>query len=724
MPFTLYIPGLKTEVFRSRPDKTMTFQPTTRSTAATGQTDHIRGACPHDCPDTCALITTVEGGVATKVQGNPDHPQTGGVLCAKVSRYPERTYHPERLLTPLKRVGPKGAGQFEPVSWDAALADIAARLQAIAARNPEAILPYSYAGTMGQLQGESMDRRFFNRLGASQLDRTICSTAGGEGFVQTLGGKVGMKVEFFAESKLIIIWGSNSIGSNLHFWRYAQQAKRDGARLVCIDPRKSETAEKCHEHIALLPGTDAALALSLMHELITHDWLDHAYIAQHTLGWAELRARALQWPPERAADICGVPAAQIRSLARDYGQCLVSGQPAAIRLNYGMQRVRGGGNAARAVACLPALIGAWRHRAGGVLLSSSGWFPVDRNALHRPDLLALHHPGRQPRTINMSTIGNDLAADSSASFGPKIEALIVYNSNPVAVAPESGRVVQGFAREDLFTVVLEHFQTDTADYADYILPATTQLEHWDVHLAYGHTDVLLNRPAIAPLGEAKPNTQIFRELAAHMGFMDTCFSDSDETLCRAVYGDKVDFNGLLDKGFATLPLPDAPFAEGGFATPSGKCEFFSARLAAQGLDGLPDHVPNFEVPGTSSQYPLAMISPPARNFLNSTFVNVKSLRNIESEPVLEMHAGDAAPRGITTGSVVRVFNQRGSYLVKAEVSDRARPGVVNGLGIWWRKFGLNGTNVNQLTSQHLTDMGRGPVFYDCLVEVSVASPAP
>ena len=695
----------------------------TRSTAATGHTDHIRGACPHDCPDTCALITTIEGGVATKVQGNPDHPQTGGVLCAKVSRYPERTYHPERLLTPLKRVGPKGAGQFEPVSWDAALADIAARLTSIVARSPEAVLPYSYAGTMGMVQGESMDRRFFNRLGASLLDRTICAAAGGEGFVQTLGGKVGMKVEFFAESKLIIIWGSNSIGSNLHFWRYAQQAKRSGARLVCIDPRKSETAEKCHEHIALLPGTDAALALSLMHELITHDWLDHDYIAQHTLGWAELKARALQWPPERAAAVCGVPVAQIKNLAHDYGQCLVHQRPAAIRLNYGMQRVRGGGNAARAVACLPALIGAWRHRSGGVLLSSSGWFPVARGALQRPDLLALHHPGRQPRTINMSTIGNDLAADSSASFGPKIEALIVYNSNPVAVAPDSGRVVQGFAREDLFTVVLEHFQTDTADYADYILPATTQLEHWDVHLSYGHTDVLLNRPAIAPLGEAKPNTQIFRELAAHMGFRDACFSDSDETLCRAVYGSAVDFNELLDKGFATLALPDAPFAEGGFATPSGKCEFFSSRLAAQGLDGLPDHVPNFEALGTSSDYPLAMISPPARNFLNSTFVNVKSLRDIESEPVLEMHAHDAAPRGITTGAVVKVFNQRGTYLVKAEVCSRARPGVVNGLGIWWRKSGLGGTNVNQLTSQHLTDMGRGPVFYDCLVEVCVAPPA-
>jgi len=696
---------------------TISISPSVSFVQGEGQLTRVLGACPHDCPDTCSLLTTVENGVATRVQGNPDHPQTGGVLCNKVSRYTERTYHPERLLQPLKRVGPKGSGRFEPVSWDAALTDISARLKAIAVRNPEAIVPYSYAGTMGQVQSESMAGRFFNRLGASFLDRTICSTAGGEGLRQTLGGKVGMRVEFFAESKLIIIWGSNSIGSNLHFWRYASQAKRGGARLVCIDPRKSETAEKCHEHIALLPGTDAALALALMHELITHDWLDHDYIAQHTVGWQSLRERALQWSPERAAAICGVPVEQIKNLARDYGQCLVNKQAAAIRMNYGMQRVRGGGNAARAIACLPALTGAWRHRAGGVLLSSSGLFPVDQAALQRPDLLA----GRQPRTINMVTIGNDLLAETSPAFGPKIEALIVYNSNPVAVAPESGKVVQGFAREDLFTVVLEHFQTDTADYADYILPATTQLEHWDVHSAYGHTDALLNRPAIAPLGQAKSNAQIFRELAAHMGFTEPCFSDSDETLARAVFGDKVDFDELLDKGFATLNLPDAPYAEGNFPTPSGKCEFFSERLAAQGLDGLPDHLPNYEALGTSAEFPLAMISPPARNFLNSSFVNVKSLRDIEGEPVLEIHEQDAAARGITSGETVRVFNQRGDYLVKAEVSARARPGVVNGMGIWWRKLGLDGTNVNQLTSQHLTDLGRGPVFYDCLVEVAPAT---
>ena len=669
----------------------------------------VRGACPHDCPDTCALVTTVEHGVATEVRGNPAHPMTAGVLCTKVSRYTERTYHPERVRTPLRRVGPKGAGRFEPVTWDEALADIAARLSAIAARDPQAILPYSYAGTMGLVQGEAMAGRFFHRLGASLLDRTICASAGGEGLTHTLGGKLGMKVEFFAESRLILIWGSNSIASNLHFWRLAQQARRDGAKLVCIDPRRSETAEKCDVHLQIQPGTDAALAFALMHELIVHDWLDHDYIARHTLGWDALRERAMQWPPERAATVCGVPASQIRALARDYGTT----RPAAIRLNYGMQRVRGGGNATRAIACLPALTGAWRHRAGGLLMSNSARFPARRDVLQRPDLLA----SRKPRTLNMSTIGDDLLRPASAEFGPRVQALIVYNSNPVAVAPDSSRVVRGFAREDLFTVVLEHFQTDTADYADYVLPATTQLEHWDIHATYGHTDVLLNRPAIAPVGQALPNTEIFRRLAAHMGYTEPCFAEDDESLCRAAFGDAIDFERLLAQGFAPLPVPDAPFAEGGFATPSGRCEFFSERLARQGLDGLPDHLPNHEVAGSSARYPLAMISPPARHFLNSTFVNVKSLRDIEGEPVLEISAEDAAARGIASGSVVRVFNDRGNYHCQAVVCDRARPGVVNGLGVWWRKLGLRGTNVNELTSQKLTDLGRAPVFYDCLVDV-------
>lgn len=674
----------------------------------------VRGACPHDCPDTCALVTQVENGRAIRVMGDPDHVHTGGVLCTKVSRYTERTYHPDRVLHPLRRVGPKGTGQFKRISWDEAMQEIAQRLQTIAQRDPQAILPYSYAGTMGQVQGESMAARFFHRLGASQLDRTICSAAGGAAMTYTLGGKLGMHSQYYAEAKLILIWGSNSIGSNLHFWRLAQEAKRNGARLVCIDPRRTETAEKCHEHLALRPGTDAALALALMHELIVHDWLDHNYIERYTLGWPALRERALQWPPERAAEVCGLPVQQVRDLARDYGMCFVRGEPAAIRLNYGMQRVHGGGNAARAVACLPALIGAWRHRAGGVLLSSSGAYPVDRAALQRPDLLQ----GRTPRTLNMSTIGDVLLHPGDAAWGPKVEALVVYNSNPVAVAPDSGKVVRGFAREDLYTVVLEHFLTDTADYADIVLPATTQLEHWDVHTSYGHTDVLLNRPAITPLGEARSNAQIFRDLAAAMGYTDACFAESDETLCRAAFGNRVDFDTLLRQGHAPLDLPEAPFAQGNFPTPSGRCEFYSEALARTGADGLPGYIPNRERPGTGSPYPLAMISPPARNFLNSTFVNVQSLRDIEGEPLLEMHPADAAARSLSDGQAVRVYNERGEYHCTLRLNGRAREGVVNGLGVWWRKLGRNGTNVNELTSQGLTDMGRGPVFYDCLVEVA------
>ena len=678
---------------------------------STTMTSTVLGACPHDCPDTCSLLTTVQDGVAIKVQGNPNHPLTDGVLCTKVSRYTERTYHPDRVLYPMKRVGPKGSGQFQQVSWDAALSDIATRLNAIADKHPERILPYSYAGTMGMVQGESIAMRFFNLLGAAKLDRTICSSAGGEALAQTFGSKVGMKVQHFAESKLILIWGSNVITSSVHFWRIAQEAKRHGAKLVCIDPRRTETADKCDVHLALNPGTDAALALALMHELITHDWLDHDYIQNHTVGFEALRERALQWPPERAGEVCGLKAEDIRQLAHDYAHT----KPAAIRLNYGVQRSRGGGNAVRAVACLPALTGAWRHRAGGVVLSASGHALHNGVALQRPDL----HTHATAPLINMSTIGDALNTQGL------VEALVVYNSNPVAVAPESAKVVKGFAREDLFTVVLEHFMTDTADHADYVLPATTQLEHWDIHNSYGHTDMVLNRPAIAPMGEAKTNTQIFRELASRMGMDNPLLQEDDESLCRLALQNHrnlqsvapVTWDALLKDGFAHWPVADAPFAQGGFPTASGKCEFFSERLAAQGLDGLPDYLPNYEPANAQATYPLAMISPPARNFLNSSFVNVKSLRDMEGEPLLEIHPDDAATRQVKDGATVRVFNDRGSYQCKAQISTRAQVGMVVGLGIWWRKLGTDGKNVNELTSQRLTDMGRAPVFYDCAVQV-------
>jgi anaerobic selenocysteine-containing dehydrogenase len=685
----------------------------------------VRATCPHDCPDTCALLITVEDGVATEVKGDPEHPTTAGVLCTKVARYAERTYHPERLLYPMRRVGKKGEGKFERISWDQALDDIAQRLGAIAARAPQAVLPYSYCGTMGLVQGESMSSRFFNQLGASLLDRTICAMAGATGYKYTIGASIGTDLEQFQDAKLIIIWGGNPIASNLHFWTRAQEAKRRGARLIAIDPYRSLTAEKCHQHIALMPGTDAALALGMMHVLTRENLLDDDYIARHTLGFDQLKERAAEWTPERAAEICGITVDEVVNLAREYGQTARRGEPVAIRANYGMQRVRGGGMSVRTVACLPALVGAWRHPAGGIQLSTSGSFPANRPALQRPDLLK--HPAR---TINMTTIGDDLLRESSPEFGPKIEAVIVYNANPLAIAPDSDKVMRGFLREDLFTVVLEHFMTDSADYADILLPATTQLEHVDAHLAYGHLYMMANNAAIAPMGEAKPNTEIFRLLAARMGFDDPCFRESDDELAakafdtthpRAIH---FDWEALKQRGWQKLNMPDAPFAEGGFPTPSGKCEFYSATMLADGHDPLPTYTPPYESAATSPElarrYPLAMISPPARNFLNSTFVNVKSLRGAEGEPHLDIHPLDSAARGINDGEMVRIFNDRGSFVAKARVTPKARAGLVVGLSVWWKKLATDGKNANEVTSQRLTDMGRAPTFYDTLVQVEKA----
>jgi len=681
----------------------------------------VRGACPHDCPDTCALLTTVENGRAIEVRGAPDHPATAGVLCTKVARYLDRTYSDQRLLHPMKRVGKKGEGRFARISWDEALETIATRFAEIArsADGPQAIVPYSYAGTMGLLQGSSMDRRFFHRLGASLLDRTICASAGKAGWGAAIGASVGMDVEQFENSRLIVIWGSNAVTSNLHFWTRAQEAKRRGAKLIAIDPYRSVTAEKCHEHIALLPGTDGALALGVMHVLIAEELLDRDYIDRYTLGFTELAARAAEWSPQRVAQTCGIEAAQVTGLARDLGTI----KPAAIRVNYGMQRVHGGGNAVRAIACLPALVGAWRHPAGGALLSSSGTFPVDQAALERPDLIA-----GAPRTINMSAIGDALldAAD------PPIKAIYVYNSNPVAVAPESSKVRRGFARDDLFVVVHEIFQTDTADFADILLPATTQLEQTDVHLSYGHLYAVANNPAIAPLGEALPNTEVFRRLAARMGFSEPCFADSDDAMARQAWrrtdprAADLDWDALKKDGWRRLALPaiHAPFAQGNYPTPSGKCEFWSATQQALGEDPLPAYLPPRESaasnPDLAKTYPLAFISPPARNFLNSSFANLPQFVAEEKTPKLDLHPLDAAARGLHEGDVVRIRNDRGSFTAALRVTDRARPGVAVAPSIWWQKLAPDGRNANAVTSQALTDMGRAATFYDCLVEVERA----
>lgn len=678
----------------------------------------VRGACPHDCPDTCALHVTVENGRAIKVEGDPDHPTTNGVLCTKVARYLERTYSDARVLYPLQRVGRKGEGKFRRIGWDAALAAIAKNFTEIAASpdGPEAIVPYSYAGTMGLLQYGSMDRRFFHKLGASLLDRTICATAGKAGYVATVGAAIGIDMEEFENARLILIWGSNPIVSNLHLWSRIQEAKRRGAKLIAIDPYRSQTAEKCHLHLALLPGTDAALALGMMHVLIGENLIDRDYIHRYTLGFEQLAVRVGDYAPQRVAKITGLTVEQIVDLARDYGTI----RPAAIRLNYGMQRHAGGGMAMRTAACLPALVGAWRDPAGGALLSSSGTYPVNGAALERPDLI-----WNAPRTINMSTIGNALLGADD----PPIRALFVYNSNPVAVAPESAKVVAGFAREDLFCVVHDVFLTDTADYADIVLPATTQLEHLDIHSSYGHLYALANNAAIAPLGEAKPNTEVFRLLAARMGFDEPCFRESDEDMARNAFltdhprGQGLSWDTLKEKGWQRLsvPSPFAPFARGNFPTPSGKCEFYSQTLANQGLDPLPTFTPPRESaasdPALARKFPLAMLSPPARNALNSTFANLPVFLEAEKTPSLDIHPADAASRGIDDGDRVRVFNDRGSMIAAARITDKARPGVVVALSIWWRKLSPDGTNANMLTGQALTDMGRAATFYDVLVEV-------
>jgi len=711
----------------------------------------VTGVCPHDCPDTCSWQVAVDRatGRAVDLWGHPDHPVTGGRLCGKVDRYLERTYHAGRLTTPLRRVGPKGSGQFEPVSWETATAEIAARLQVIVAtEGAEAVLPYSYAGTMGLLQGEGAASRFFNRLGASQLERTICSEAGFEGYIYTIGAAEGMETEAYAHARLILIWGSNTLTSNLHLWPFVQQARKAGGRVIVIDPANTRTAQAADEWIGIRPGTDGALALALMHVIIGEGLHDADYVQRYTVGFEQLAERVAAWTPERAAAITGVPAERIRTLAREYATT----QPAAIRVNYGMQRHYGGGMAVRTICCLPALVGAWRRYGGGIQLSASGYFRhLDRTGLYRPDLLA----GRTPRAFNMNRLGDALSLDPAQraqahyhprpvdpvplpeEAGPPVRALIVYNCNPAAVCPDQGTVRRGLGREDLFTVVLEQFQTDTADYADYVLPATTQLEHWDILKPYGHLFLALNRPAIAPLGEALPNSEIFRRLAAAMDYDEPCFGESDEQMLADLLERQthprfagVTSERLLADGFVrlNLPQPYTPFAEGDFPTESGKCEFYSERMARDGYDPLPSYTPPIwqaseqaaEGEGENLGGQLVCISPPAHSYLNSTFGIVDRLRAREGEPLVRLHPADAASRGICPGDRVRVCNELGEVLLKAEVTADVVQGTVLAPGVWWAKHSPDGRNINQVTPQGEADMGAGALFYDVLVTVERA----
>jgi anaerobic selenocysteine-containing dehydrogenase len=681
----------------------------------------LKVVCPHDCPDTCVMTVDVEGGKAVAIGGDPDHRFTRGFLCAKVNQYLDRVYSPDRVLHPLRRVGAKGEGRFARISWDEALDEIAARFRrVIDEHGPQAIVPYSYAGNMGLLSYGSMDRRFFHALGASLLDRTICASAGAAGLKATVGRSMGFDPEAIVHARFIVAWGANIVSSNVHLWPLIEEARHRGAKLVVVDPYRSRTAEKGDQHLALLPGTDGALALGVMHVVFRDGLEDRDYIERYTIGADALRERVEEWTPQRTAEVTGLTAAEVEGFAREYA----TRQPSALRINYGLNRHAGAGMAVRTIACLPALVGAWRHAGGGLLLSTSGTFPVNNDALERPDLIK---PGT--RTLNMSRIGK-LLLDPTLS--PPVKAVFVYNSNPVAVAPEQESVRKGFAREDLFTVVHDLFRTDTADFADIVLPATTTLEHYDIHKAYGHLYLSLSRPAIAAEGESKANTEVFRLLAARLGLDHPCLRESDEDMARQAlrwdhpYLNGITFERLEREGSVRLSVPDpfAPFAQGGFPTPSGKCELYAESLAKQGLDPVPTYIPPREnvasAPELARRYPLAFISPPAHHFLNSTFSAQPVFVRRESGPSLTIHPRDAEARGIADGQMVRTFNDRGAFLAQARVSEDARPGVVVGLSVWWAKMCPGGRNANAVTSQELTDMGGGATFYDTLVDVAPA----
>jgi len=723
----------------------------------------VHTVCSHDCPDSCGVLVTVnEQGRAIKVAGDPAHPVTQGFLCGKVAKYLDRVYAPSRLLYPLKRKpnvakGPLERGReheaFERVSWDEAQDAIAAKLKAIAEEfGPESILPYSYAGTIGVLGYGSMDRRFFHRLGASQLDRTICSEAGGVAWNLVYGKKLGTPAEDFRLAKLIVAWGANIHGNNVHLWPMVEQARRNGGRLIVIDPYRTRTAALADWHIAIRPGTDGALALGMMHVILNEGLEDRAYIAEMTHGFERLAERAREYTPERVAAWTGMTAAEVEQLAREYATT----RPAVIRLNYGVQRAENGGTAVRAIAMLPALTGAWKHRGGGGSLSTSGAFQWDRKALDRPDLALKSPLGRLARTVNMCSLGEALEDRDQGSGGrdqksplgdgPPVKALFVYNSNPGAVAPNQNAVKTGMARADLFTVVHEQFFTDTTDYADYVLPATTFLEHTDVQGAYGHYFVQLSQQAIAPPGEARPNVWLFGELARRMGFEDACFGDSEMDLVAQALGigpdghstrpemehitlDDLKRDGHIPLAFHREPetKPFQPYLSGPLPTPSGKIEFYSETLAAQGpdagLDPLPAFVPNVEsrFGELAKRFPLEFLSRKADNYMNSTFANLDGHRRMEAKTnqALEIHPADASARGIAEGDLVRIWNDRGTLLLKAMLNASLPPGVVAGK-LDWAKLSAGGANVNALTSERLTDLGAGATFYSALVEVEKA----
>jgi len=685
----------------------------------------IRGVCPHNCPDTCGWVVTVDSasGRPIRIQGDPQHPYTRGWLCTKVNRYLEFVLHPERLTQPLRRIGARGEGRFVPISWDEALDEIVSRWRSVLREDgPEAILPYSYSGTLGLVQCVVANSRLWFRLGASNLDRTICSVAGTEALRVTVGGSFGTDPESVVESRLVLLWGTNPAGTHPHFIPWLDEARRRGARVILVDPHRSLTAARADLHLQPRPGSDGAVALAMMHVLFREGLVEEAWARENTVGLEELRRRARECSPAAAAELSGLSPHAIEELARAYGTT----RPALIRCSMGLQRHSNGGNAIRALACLPALVGDYGRPGGGILYSTGGyWNPPA--AVVCPPALRQNSPVPQPRTINMNRLGAALLEAE-----PPIRALYVFNSNPATVAPNSRRVLEGLCRPDLFTVVHDLFLTDTARYADLVLPATSQFEHWDLHKAYGHLYVSLNRPVMPPVGEARSNWEVMQALAERLGFAEPEFRQSAPEIIQAALAqggaamEGVTWERLLEEGTARLnyPRPMVPFADGRFPTPSGKVELYSRQLAEQGLDPLPHAEPDRESraadPQRASRYPLQLVTAASHYFLNSSFGNVPSLRRQHGEPCVELHPADAAARGIRTEDWVEVSNERGSYLARAAVGETVPAGTVFSPTLWWSQHSPDGRGANWTTSDALADYAGGAVFHGNLVEVALA----
>ncbi|OIK16653.1 oxidoreductase [Bacillus sp. MUM 116] len=664
----------------------------------------VPSVCSLDCPDQCGLLVHKQDGKIVKIEGDPEHPITKGNICNKVRNMAERLYDSKRVQTPLKRVGQKGEGKFAPISWEEAIATITNQWKTlIKEEGPESILPYSFYGNMGNLSAEGMDRRFFNRLGSSQLDRTICSVAGTIGYDYTMGGSYGTDPADMEETKLFILWGINAVSTNMHQMTIAQKARKKGAKIIVIDVHKNQTGRLADWFIPILPGTDAALALGIMHILYKENLVNRPFLEEYTIGYQELEDHLEQYHPQMVSDITGVPVEDLYQLARMYGTI----SPSMIRIGNGLQHHDNGGMNARTIGCLPALAGQWLVKGGGAVRGNGDFLSFNKNALQRPDLLKTN-----TRTINMNQIGKALLESY-----PPIRSLYVYGSNPAIVAPESNKVRKGLAREDLFTVVHDLFLTETAMFADIVLPATSSFENTDFYNSYWHNYLQLQEPVIPPYGESKSNTEVFRLLAKGMGFDDQALKDTDEELINQAlrgasnpYLPDITFDQLKEKRFIKARNMD-DFINN-LPTPSGKIELYSKKMEEDGYPALPTYIPLVE----EKDYPLQYVPAPTHNFLNSTFANNEKHRNMEKEAKLFIHPKDAKSRGIEDRERVRIWSNRGECELTAVVGDYVLPGVVVSQGLWSdapEKKHL----VNSLTPDRAADMGGGAVFFSGRVNV-------